>query len=317
MTRYAIGLGSNIGDRAGHLQAAVAEIESLGEMRRVSGLYETAAVGGPEQDPYLNAVVVVESQLSPEDLLDRLHSFESAHDRRRDVRWGPRTLDLDIIATDGDPVSTDKLQIPHPRAAERRFVLDPLRSIWPEAMIGGGITAEEASHRVADQEVELLLSDWSDLAAPRQGRYWVGAQLVLLLAIGLAIVVDGSLPGSDRIVARGAGVVLLILGMVAALAAARALGRALTPMPAPLPEASLVESGIYARARHPIYGGVVLVMLGASLLFASLPAMLLSLALIVFFWAKSGYEERRLRVAYPGYRAYRSRVRRRMIPFLI
>lgn len=317
MTRYAIGLGSNIGDRAGHLQAAVGEIESLGEVRGVSGLYETAAIGGPEQDPYLNAVVVVESRLSPEDLLGQLHSIESAHDRIRDVRWGPRTLDLDIIAMDGDPVSTDELQIPHPRAAERRFVLDPLRSIWPEAMIGSGSTAAEASLRVADQEVDLLLSNWNDLAAPRHGRYWVGAQLVLLLAIGLAIVVDGSLPGSDRIVTRGVGVVLLILGLVEALAAARALGRALTAMPAPLPEASLVERGIYARARHPIYGGVVLVMLGASLLFASLLATLLSLGLIVFFWSKSSYEERRLRVAYPGYRAYRSRVRRRMIPFLI
>jgi len=317
MTRYAIGLGSNLGDRAGHLRAAVGEVGSLGQVGAVSGLYETKPLGGPEQDPYLNAIVVVDSSLSPEDLLRRLRSIEMAHDRERNVQWGPRTLDLDIITMDRDPVSTAELQIPHPRAAERRFVLDPLTAVWPHATVGGGVSAAEARHRVADQEVELLLAEWEDIPAPNEGRFWVAAQLVLFLSIGLAIVFEGSLPGADRHVMRIAGALLLIIGLAAALVAARDLGPSLTAMPEPLAAASLVETGIYAHARHPIYGGLSLGMLGASLLFASVLATLLSFGLGVFFWAKSSYEERRLRVAYPGYGAYRVRVKRRMIPFLI
>jgi protein-S-isoprenylcysteine O-methyltransferase Ste14 len=133
----------------------------------------------------------------------------------------------------------------------------------------------------------------------------------------LATVFEGSLPGADRHVMRIAGALLLITGLAAALVAVRDLGPSLTPMPEPLATAVLVESGIYAHARHPIYGGISLAMLGASLLFASVLATVLSFGLILFFWAKSSYEERRLRVAYPGYGAYRDRVKRRMIPFLI
>lgn len=317
MTRYAIALGSNLGDRAGQLRAAVGEIGQLGEVRGVSGLYETAPVGGPEQDPYLNAVVVVESSLQPGHLLDRLHSVETGLGRERSVRWGPRTLDLDIITTDGGPVGTSELQIPHPRAAYRRFVLEPLCDVWPEAMVGHGVTAAEARRRVVDQEVDLLAPEWADASAPTRGRYWVGAQLILILVIAIAIVIDGSLPSAGRSLMSIGGGLLLVAGALTASLAVRALGRSLTPMPEPIPGAEFVETGIYARARHPIYGGVVLLMLGASLLLASLWATLLSAGLLVFFWAKSSYEERRLRVAYPGYRAYRGRVRRRMIPFLV
>jgi len=315
MSRYAVALGSNQGDRVRHLRMAVGEIDRLGSLLAVSGLYETAPVGGPEQGPYLNAIVVVETGLAPHEMLDRLRAIESDHSRERGVRWGPRTLDLDIVASDGDRVDIEELQIPHPRAAERRFVLEPLCDVWPDALVADGLTARESRERVGDQEVDLLLPTWVEEVGP--GRVWVGVQLALLGAIALGLVSDGSLPGTPLEPTRLGGGLMLILGGVLVLAAARSLGRGLTIMPEPAPGGILVDSGVYARARHPMYGGVVLVMLGISLLLASPVGASLSIVLFVFFWAKSVYEERRLRIAYPWYTAYRSRVRRRMIPYLL
>jgi 2-amino-4-hydroxy-6-hydroxymethyldihydropteridine diphosphokinase len=315
MTRYAVALGSNQGDRVQHLRLAVGEIDRLGARLAVSGLYETDPVGGPEQGPYLNAVVVVEASLAPQEMLDRLQSIESDHARERGVRWGPRTLDLDIVASDGDPVDTEVLQIPHPRAAGRRFVLEPLCDVWPDALVANELTATEAKELVEDQEVDLLLPTWVEEVG--SGRVWVGVQLALLVAIALGVVSDGSLPGTPLGPMRLVGALTLILGGALVLAAARSLGRGLTIMPEPVPGGILVESGVYAHARHPMYGGVVLVMLGVSLLLASRVGASLSIVLFAFFWAKSVHEERRLRIAYPSYAAYRSRVRRRMIPYLL
>jgi len=316
MTRYAVALGSNQGDRVQHLRVAVDQIDRLGSLLAVGGLYETAPVGGPEQGPYLNAVVVVEAVLAPHEMLERLQAIEAEHGRERSVRWGPRTLDLDIVATDGDAVDTEDLQIPHPRAAGRRFVLEPLCDVWPDALVGDGMTARDARELVGDQEVDLLLSTWVDEEV-RRGRLWVGVQLALLVAIAVGLVSDGSLPGIAPEPARLGGGLVLFLGGSLVLAAARSLGRGLTIMPEPVPGGVLVESGVYAHARHPMYGGVVLVMLGVSLLLASLVGAALSIALFAFFWGKSVYEERRLRIAYPWYSVYRSRVRRRMIPYLL
>jgi len=160
MTRFAIALGSNEGARLDHLRGAVAELERLGSVEGVSGLYETEPVGGPAQDPYLNAVAVLDTAAEPQDLLAGLHRIEAAHERARDVRWGPRTLDLDIVASDGDPVRAPDLEIPHPRAAERRFVLEPLCDVWPEAMVAEGLTASAALALVSDQEVVLSSARW-------------------------------------------------------------------------------------------------------------------------------------------------------------
>jgi 2-amino-4-hydroxy-6-hydroxymethyldihydropteridine diphosphokinase len=326
MTRYAIALGSNLGDRVGHLRAAVGEIGHLGAAEGISGLYETAPVGGPDQDPYLNAVMVVESSLAPPVLLGQLQAIESAHHRERAIRWGPRTLDLDVITMDGGTVDTPEVEVPHPRAVERRFVLEPLHDVWPEAQVGGGLTAAEARKRVVHQDVDRLASRWVD-DGPAQGRYWVGAQLLLFLAIAVALVMDGSLPwateenllmiGDQTDGWRIVGGVLVIVGGIGIVATARSLGRALTALPEPVQGADLVQTGLYAYVRHPMYGAILVAMFGASLLLASTAATLLSLGLLVFFWAKSNYEERQLRIAYPGYMAYRNRVRRRMIPFLI
>ena len=160
MTRFAIALGSNEGARLDHLRRAVAELEDLGSVEAVSGVYETDPVGGPAQDPFLNAVAVLDTVSKPHDLLVSLHQIEAAHDRAREVHWGPRTLDLDIVTSDGGPVRTPDLQIPHPRAAERRFVLEPLCDVWPEAVVGVGLTAAAARALVSDQGVALLAESW-------------------------------------------------------------------------------------------------------------------------------------------------------------
>lgn len=316
MTRYAVGLGSNLGDRVGHLRAAIESMRRLGRMDGISGLYETEPIGGPEQDPYLNAVGVLETTLSARELLDELQGIEADHDRTREVRWGARTLDLDIVALDDEPVDTPELVVPHPRAAERRFVLEPLAEVWPGALVGDGLTAAEALDAVTDQEVHLLASSWVD-DGQTQGRYWVGAQLVFFLAIAITLVIDGSLPWTTWDGWRILGGVLVIVGGLGMVASARSLGRALTALPEPVAGADLVETGLYAHARHPMYGAIFLAMLGASLFFASTAATIPSFGLLVFFWAKSSYEERQLRIAYPGYSEYRQRVRHRLIPYLL
>lgn len=129
MTRTFLGLGSNIGDRLGHLRTAVA---SLPAVRAVSDVYETDPVGGPEQGRFLNIVVEIDTDLDPHALLVLCHRIESAADRVRDVRWGPRTLDVDILWVDGVTLDDPDLAIPHPRMFERRFVLAPLAELAPD-----------------------------------------------------------------------------------------------------------------------------------------------------------------------------------------
>jgi 2-amino-4-hydroxy-6-hydroxymethyldihydropteridine diphosphokinase len=134
-----IALGSNLGDRLSIVQSGVDAIAGLPgtEVMGISPVYETAPVGGPEQPDYLNAVLSARTALPPRELLDRLHDIEAAAGRVREVRWGARTLDLDIIAygslTSDDPVLT----LPHPRAAERAFVLAPWLDLDPSAALPG------------------------------------------------------------------------------------------------------------------------------------------------------------------------------------
>lgn len=130
MTRAFLSLGSNLGDRRRFLSEA---LDSLGPMvRAVSPVYETAPVGGPDQGPFLNLVVELETELSPRELLSVCHRLESGAGRVRLQRWGPRTLDVDILWIDGVTVDEPDLQVPHPRMLDRRFVLVPLRDLAPE-----------------------------------------------------------------------------------------------------------------------------------------------------------------------------------------
>jgi 2-amino-4-hydroxy-6-hydroxymethyldihydropteridine diphosphokinase len=129
VTTAYLALGSNQGDRRGHLRRAIA---SLPDVRRVSGVYETAPVGGPEQGPYLNCVVEIDTDLGPRELLATCQQVEQDAGRVRTVHWGPRTLDVDILLIDDLAVDEPDLVVPHPRMAERRFVLQPLADLAPE-----------------------------------------------------------------------------------------------------------------------------------------------------------------------------------------
>lgn len=139
-----IALGSNLGERIDYLRGGVAELRQGGVLvTRTSSVYETAPVGGPEQPHYLNAVIEIVWRDAPLDLLTLCQQIETAADRVRDVHWGPRTLDLDIIAVDGVVIDSDHLVLPHPRAHERAFVLVPLAEIAPQAALPPHGTAIE------------------------------------------------------------------------------------------------------------------------------------------------------------------------------
>jgi len=137
--RAVLALGSNLGDRRQNLQSAVDglfDAPGLG-FRAVSPVYETRPVGGPDQPDYLNAVIAVETVLPARAILDRAHRVEDALRRVREVRWGPRTIDVDLIVV-GDEISDDpELTLPHPHAHERAFVLAPWADIEPGAEIPG------------------------------------------------------------------------------------------------------------------------------------------------------------------------------------
>ncbi|MEQ1786410.1 MAG: 2-amino-4-hydroxy-6-hydroxymethyldihydropteridine diphosphokinase [Acidimicrobiales bacterium] len=129
MARAFLGLGSNLGDRLAHLRAAVAATPDL---VATSPVYETEPVGGPEQGPFLNVVVELHTDLDARALLAVCHALEQAAARVREVRWGPRTLDADVLLVDDVSVDDPDLQVPHPRMWERRFVLAPLADLAPE-----------------------------------------------------------------------------------------------------------------------------------------------------------------------------------------
>jgi 2-amino-4-hydroxy-6-hydroxymethyldihydropteridine diphosphokinase len=138
-TPVVLALGSNLGDRLAHLQAAVDTLcagPGL-DCTAVSPVYETAAVGGPAQPDYLNAVLVAVTSLPARAVLDRAQAAEAARHRVRQERWGPRTLDVDVIVY-GDEISGDPdLTLPHPRAHERAFVLAPWHDADPGAVLPG------------------------------------------------------------------------------------------------------------------------------------------------------------------------------------
>ena len=132
-----IALGSNLGNRELNIDGAVAEIAKIIEVTHLSTNHETDPVGGPEQPKYLNAVLIADSYLSPQDLLKSLLEIESRLGRTREIHWGPRTIDLDLIVHGDEIIETPDLVLPHPRAHERRFVLEPWAEIDPGAELPG------------------------------------------------------------------------------------------------------------------------------------------------------------------------------------
>ena len=149
--RAYLGLGSNLGDREARLREAIAALE---EVVAVSGAYETEPLGGPGgQGPYLNAVVALETERSPRALLAECQRLEAAAGRVRAERWGPRTLDADVLLVGDLVVSEDDLVVPHPRMWARRFVLAPLAELDPSLVPAAALEAAEG--RVVRTTVDL------------------------------------------------------------------------------------------------------------------------------------------------------------------
>ena len=130
-----IALGANIGNPQEQMDLAVALLRESLEVIAVSSYYRTAPVGGPEQPDYLNAVAIAQSDLPASDLLALLHGIEKVLGRERIEHWGPRTIDLDLIQYGTILSYAEELLLPHPRAHERRFVLEPWSEIEPDAVL--------------------------------------------------------------------------------------------------------------------------------------------------------------------------------------
>lgn len=148
--------GANLGDRAATIEAAAAELANTPNITGVtlSPLRESIAVDltGPNPDAprYVNAVATAETTLSPHELLDVMQAIETKHGRTRDVRWGDRTLDIDLILYGGTVVKDDRLTVPHPRAYERDFVLAPWLDLDPHAVLMGHGRVSELLERIGD-----------------------------------------------------------------------------------------------------------------------------------------------------------------------
>ncbi|CAN5232337.1 2-amino-4-hydroxy-6-hydroxymethyldihydropteridinediphosphokinase [soil metagenome] len=149
MARVMLSLGSNLGDRDAHLAGALEALRAVG-LHRVSQVYETEPVGGPHQEAFLNVVAELDTDLSLRELLAVCHRLEAAAGRVRDDRWGPRTLDVDIVWADGISIDAPDLKVPHPRMYERRFVLAPLRELAPDLVTDEQLRQAEGYVRVVD-----------------------------------------------------------------------------------------------------------------------------------------------------------------------
>lgn len=149
MSRVFLGVGSNEGDRLAYISRAIRLMGAIPGVRvaQLATITETAPIGGPPQDPFLNTVVELDTTVAPRELLAALHAIEHQLGRRRTTqRWGPRPIDLDLLLYDEQVVQDPLLCIPHPRMHERRFVLEPLAQLAPEVM-----------HPVLQQSIAELL----------------------------------------------------------------------------------------------------------------------------------------------------------------
>jgi 2-amino-4-hydroxy-6-hydroxymethyldihydropteridine diphosphokinase len=145
-------IGGNLGDRAAYLQMAQTKIaDTCGNITNTSSIYETAAWGNTSQPSFYNQAIVVSTTLSPEALMDQLLSIELEMGRVRDQKYGPRTIDLDILMIDGLIFNTEKLTIPHPQMHNRRFALLPMLEVAPTLI-----------HPLLDQSIEDLLLNCPD-----------------------------------------------------------------------------------------------------------------------------------------------------------
>jgi len=157
MTKVTLSLGSNIGERFQHLQTAVTKINQNKKISNVlsSSVYETKPVGGPEQDNFLNAVICLDTELTPFELLEFTQKIENEAERIREVRWGPRTLDIDVLVYGNTVIDSEVLSIPHPRISERAFVIIPWLEIEPTAQIPNIGLLKDLKNRITYSDVQL------------------------------------------------------------------------------------------------------------------------------------------------------------------
>ena len=160
----AIGFGGNVGGEAavrGRFERAREALAQLGEVRSAP-LYRTAPIG-PAQDAFLNSVVRVRaSDATPAELISTVLELERllGRDRSHEVRWGPRTIDLDVLLWGPRTIRTPELEVPHPRMHERRFVIEPLRELFGDDLLVGGVALHELAARVSEQSVEMIVERW-------------------------------------------------------------------------------------------------------------------------------------------------------------
>jgi 2-amino-4-hydroxy-6-hydroxymethyldihydropteridine diphosphokinase len=167
--RVVLALGTNLGDRLGTLQGCVQAIGGLPDtdVLAVSPVYETVPVGGPAQPDYLNAVLIASTGLRPGELLEAAHRIEADFGRTRAERFGPRTLDIDIISYAGEVSYDPVLTLPHPRAHERAFVLAPWHDVDPEAELPGRGAVSDLLAGLARDGIRLVPG--AALRRPRSG----------------------------------------------------------------------------------------------------------------------------------------------------
>jgi len=161
MSTAYIALGSNLGERTKNLKTALQRLAQTDRVKigAVSAIFETAPVGGPEQGPYLNACATIVTELSPTQLLLVMLDIEEKMGRVRDVHWGPRLIDLDLLLYEEIVMNTPLLELPHPRMSERDFVLVPLANIAPDQIIPGlnRTVAMILTGRPENEDVKLYL----------------------------------------------------------------------------------------------------------------------------------------------------------------
>lgn len=157
--RAFVGIGSNLDDPIGHVRRALRELDEVVDSQCVaaSSLYRSDPMGPPGQPDYINAVAALDTDLSPLDLLHALQALEQAHGRVREgLRWGPRTLDLDLLLYGSQTIDLPELQVPHPGLHERAFVLYPLAEIEPQLVVPGKGTMEQLMVRCHFQGLSRL-----------------------------------------------------------------------------------------------------------------------------------------------------------------
>ncbi len=158
MTIAFIGLGSNMHTPEQQVGSALEELERLEDTEIVehSSLYRSKPVGPQDQADFINAVAKLETQLTPIQLLDAMQALENKHERKRELHWGPRTLDLDILAYGNDVIDSARLSVPHPEIANRSFVLIPWAEIDPDWEIVGLGRVHELIGKLEDSSLEIL-----------------------------------------------------------------------------------------------------------------------------------------------------------------